>query len=106
MALPILTLMKYAGAKGHAPLFADRITFPGEASYTTTGPAGFQAGFAALMQSNRTILGVIPLKCGDHKPEYNHATDKLLMRVVSTGAEVAGATDLSGNTYEVLVIST
>lgn len=103
MALTALTLTKDAGAKPSAPLYADRITFPGEASYTAGGPTGFQAAFNTLMKSNRTILAVLSLQTGDYKVEYNHADDKLLIRVVSTGAEASG--DLSLVTYEILVIS-
>jgi hypothetical protein len=96
--------MKFAGAVGANALFADRVRFPGEAAYTAGGPTGFQAGFSALMLSNRTILGVISLKNGDFKVEYDHDLDKLKIIVPSTGAEASG--DLHLTTFEVLVIST
>lgn len=86
------------------PVKLDVITFTG-ATYATGGTTGLKAGVRGLSKDNRQPKVVIGLDCGDAVLAYDEATDKLKVTVMSTGLEVANTTDLTGNTYKVLVIS-
>ncbi len=98
-----------AGAKPSAPLYALRVSFAGDGNYPTGGTADFEGSMQAALASvglrGLKVLGVISEICGDNKCEYDFANDKLLVRVISTGAEVANAANLSGTTFNLLVLA-
>lgn len=105
MALGTLVSVSKSGEAASTPLRCDRISFPGDSSYPTGGTPGFEALVRALLGMSVTIVDVVPGDCGDNKPEYDRANDKLKVRVISTAAEVANTTNLSGVTFNLTVIS-
>lgn len=99
------TLVHTGGKKASAPMRAARISFPGDASYSSNGTPNFSAFVQTCLKERITkILDVIPGDCGDNKPEYDYTNDKLKVRVISSGAEVAGAVNLSGTTFNMTVL--
>ena len=104
MALGTLTLVKAGGKVPSAPLFAERISVLGDSSYPTGGTASFSATVAAAVGRAVDIVDVISGDCGDNHVEYDAANDKLKVRVISTGAEVANATNQSAVTFNLTVL--
>jgi hypothetical protein len=100
-----------AGAQPSAPTFHDLVSLPGDSAYAGTGgTTGFLAAFQAATKSTRAILAILAQDCGGYLVSYAPATDKLKVWETTTGAphvliEVAGTTDLSGTTFNILVIS-
>ncbi len=94
--------------KGDA-LFFDDLTFLGDDNYTTGGTADFDSFVQALVGDSRDVIAIIPGDCGDHIPLYIKdvgATEGLLMiRLLSTGAELGNGVDLSGTTLNMTVVS-
>lgn len=96
-----ITLVEHDGKQPSKAGIRFYLNVQGDASYPTGGYA-FDPG--ALLQS----LGLYDKKPevqfvqseikGNFLAEYDRANDKLIYRQVSDGAEVAGATDLSGPT--------
>lgn len=85
-------------------LFMDVVSFAGDDNYPTGGTAGFDAYIQALLGDSRNVIGVVMIgDCGDNMPIY--VGGKLMVKVISTGVEVANAVDLSAATFTVLVIS-
>lgn len=103
MSLTTLTVVDKSNA-AQGPLFFDRVTLVGDAAYVATGTTGLQAIYAAAVKSNRTIVAVVPGDCGDAVPSYDPVTDKLFVRVMSTGVQAANG-DLSASTYKLTIIS-
>lgn len=111
MALGAMTHAVAAGAAASAPLFADRISFAGDAAYAAGGSA-FDAAFRALTKSGRKPLCVIAGDCGGYIPAYDPATGKLkVYRGDNDGGadgplvEVPATTDLSAVTFNLTVLS-
>lgn len=105
MALGTITLVERAAAQG--PLFVDRISIVGDDAYPAGGTPDFESLFQAAdsVLSGREIVAVLADDLnGDNALEYDHANDKLFVRVRSTGAESA-VSDQSGNTYRLTVLS-
>lgn len=103
MALGTITVVEQMAAQG--PLFMDRVTIVGDDAYASGGSAGVEAAFQAAVGSEREIVGIINDDSnGDALLQYDHANDKLLVRLISTGAESA-VSDQSGTTYKLTVIS-
>ena len=109
MAIGAITAGDQDGAKPSAPLFVDVLSFNGDDAYPTGGTTGFQAAVQAIVGDQREILAVIGQDCGGYDPVYIPATDAL--KVYESGAdgsandEVANAADLSGTTFNVVVLS-
>ena len=109
MALGTVTSNVKAGQKPSAPVFADLVSFLGDDSYPTGGTAGFEALIQALLKDSRDVIAVVMQDCGGYVPVYDRANDKF--KVYEEGAdagpadEVGNATDLSGVTFNVVVIS-
>jgi hypothetical protein len=103
MALGTITIVKQAAA--HGPLFHDRISFAGDGAYPTGGTAAFETTFRSKIGSSRTIVAIIPDDCGVYLPSYDIANKKLKVKGIADGAEVSNATDLSGTTFNLTVIS-
>jgi hypothetical protein len=111
---------KLVGAMPQAPLFALRMSFPGDDSYPTGGTTGFQelvrAAIAAKMaaatdanvrgRQNVEIEAVLPQNCGQYIPSYDKTNDTLFVQDggSATLAQVGNGTNLSGTTFNVLVV--
>lgn len=106
MALGALTIVSSAAAVG--PLKLYRCSLVGDSSYPTGGSTGLLAKLKAATDENGlAIVSVQPegVSNGDRHLEYDHANEKLLVRVMSTGLERAAATDESGVTYGLLIVA-
>jgi hypothetical protein len=91
-------------AQASAPLYFDAVSLAGDASYVTGGTV-LSPAFQACVGDLRKILAVIPLDlCGGYEPIYDASTDKLVLRVSSSGVEAAGG-DYHATTLKLLVIS-
>lgn len=92
-------------------LYVDQLSFLGDDAYPTGGTPDFDGFVQALLGDARDVIAVVPGDCGDNLPIYvpdaggGATPGKLLVRVISTGLEVANTTDLSGVTFNVTVIS-
>ena len=102
MALGTITALEEGAAQG--PLFVDRVSIVGDDSYPTGGTTGFQALLRAALGKDRTIVD-LRSKPGANLLDYDHVNDTLQAFAIADGAEVANTTDLSGTTFEVIVIS-
>ena len=91
-------------AAGDGPLFMDRIEFDGDDAYAAGGTPDFESVFQALVGHTRTIVTVIDENIGVNVLQYDHAGDKLLVRLLSTGAEIANG-DLSAVQYHATIVS-
>lgn len=99
------TLDSQTGQVPLNPTFVIRLSFVGDASYATGGSANFQAFVRAAVSGRAVeVMDVIAGDCGDNVPYYDKTNDKLLTRVISTAAEVANTTNLSGVTFNVTVL--
>lgn len=111
MALGTFTIGDKAGYQPSAPLFVDVVSFAGDASYPTGGSA-FDAKWTAAKHQTRDVLAVLAVDCSGYIPAYDTSTGKLKVywgdnNNASDGplVEVTNATDLSGITFKVLVVS-
>jgi len=109
MALGTFTVDSEVGRRGGYHMNT-RISFLGDTSYPTGGTAGFKALVAAALgienpDADFEVLGVYQQNLSDNVPLYDRTNDKLLMQVMSTGVEVANAVNLSGITFEVVVLA-
>jgi hypothetical protein len=113
MAIGTMTAAPAVTAPGNAtPIFLDTVTFLGDDSYPTGGTAAFEDTYQALKNSNREVLAVVSMDCGGYVPVYDKANDKLkVYRALYGGGaagplvEVTNAVDLSGTTFQLLVIA-
>jgi hypothetical protein len=106
-AMALGTMTKNAGESLMADAaYLDQVSFPGDGAYTTGGSVGFQAALAALVGDARDVIAVVPLNCGGYLPQYV-AGDPGALKVIdiASGLEVAATTNLSGTTFNLLVIS-
>lgn len=91
--------------EGQGPLGVARCTQVGDSSYPTGGSTGLLAKLKAALGGR--AVNIISVRGegpnGDRHIEYDHANDKLLVRVMSTGAETANTTNESGNTYGLVI---
>lgn len=105
MSLGAMTLSNEIGRKG-GPISQARISFLGDDSYPTGGTAGLNALVAAALGVTSVVIeAVVQQNLSDHVARYDKTNDKLMVQLMSTGAEVANAVDLSGTTFELLVIA-
>lgn len=103
MALGTLTHLAQAHAVG--PVFVDRISVLGVNPYVAGGLTGLAAKLNAAVKQNRTIVSAEGVdELGLYYASYDHANDKLFVRVASTGVE-AGAIDLSAVAFKLTIIS-
>lgn len=102
----VLDLLVASGA-GKGPVRFDLIHMPGDGAYPTGGTPGFEAYVREVLglETNVDVLGVISGDSGIYVAQYDRANDKLKVRTMATGAEVADTTDLSGTTFNLIVIS-
>lgn len=105
MALGTITAGVEVGRSG-GPTILQNMSFLGDSSYPTGGTVGFQAlARTAVGGESIEILAVVAQDCGLFLPVYDKATDKLLVRNLTDGSEVTAAVDLSGTTFNVLVVA-
>ncbi len=110
MASAIGTLALVEEAKAVGPVRFLRCTLTGDANYgaATNGTAGLLAKLQALMgQPNLNILSVTDCTAPTttlSRLEYDHAGDKLLARVKTTGVESA-VDNQSAITYILFIIA-
>ena len=104
------TLIERAQQAHHLQAYFDLISFPGDTAYPTGGTADFEAFVQEALGHNATVLAVIPAHSltgatpAVYHVRYDAANDKLLVLDAAL-AEVADTTDLSGTTFQVLVVS-
>lgn len=108
MALGTATRVADESTQGDR-LYVDQLSFLGDDAYTTGGTADFDGYVQDALGDARDIVAVISGDCGDnycaYVPDAGATPGKLKVFVRSTGAEVAGAADLSSVTFNVVVIS-
>ena len=103
MTLGDITLVEAAAGQG--PIFYDRVTIVGDGAYPADGTPSFEALLQAVIGNGRQIIGLQSEPDGEiNQCEYDHAADKLFVRVRATGVESA-VSDQSALTYSVLVTS-
>jgi hypothetical protein len=91
--------------RGDNLLKAARMSFAGDTSYPTGGTASFKSFVeVALGRKIKEVVDVVSASCGDNRLEYDHANDKLFVRVISTAAEVANTTNQSATTFNCTVL--
>ncbi len=94
---------------GGGPVIETQLPFLGDDSYLTGGTAGFKALVAAALSiqtaADLEILGVSQQNLSDHILRYDQAGDLLTAQLISTGAEVGNGVNLSGITFEVVVLA-
>jgi len=117
VALGTLTLIDAPVNGGNAasdPLFLEEVSLVGPASYTTGGDTGLQVAYRAkgVAQAHRTIINVLPVDGKGYQFGWNSTDGKLLVYYgnndgVADGpaVEVANATDLSGTTFRLMIMS-
>lgn len=97
------------GSQPSSPIFHDVLTFTGDSAYPTGGTVGFGAAVKAFYGDGRQVLAVIGQDCGGYVPVYLPGTDALKVYKCAGSAaamvEVSNAVDLSGTTFNALVIS-
>lgn len=107
MALGAITSTAAVGHE-NGPIFIEAVTIVGDDSYPTGGTTGAEALIrAALGKGDVDVLAVIhqgPIGA-DFALSYDKANDTLIARVWSTAAEVGNGTNMSGTTFECLVIA-
>lgn len=109
MALGAITVPEFAG-RGSSPVCFDVLSFAGESSYAAGG-SDFAAAAEAAIAAGREIMAVVPVDCGGYLPQFDKSNGKLKVYYGNYDAadgpliEVANATNLSGVTFKVLVIS-
>lgn len=105
MALGALTITESVSAQG--PVHVDRVAILGDGAYSAGGSTGLLAKLrVAKNDASLNILAVIPQSdpSTTSELEYDHANEKLLARVRTTGVESAVA-DQSAITYRATIIS-
>jgi hypothetical protein len=110
MSIGAITLPPVRNSSGKDFHFHE-ISFAGDTSYPTGGSA-FLEPFRTAKDATPTIIALVPIECGGYLPQYDASTGKLkVYRGDNDGGadgplvEVANATNLSGVTFKVLVIS-
>jgi hypothetical protein len=97
------------GSQPSSPIFHDVLTFAGDTSYPTGGTLGFGAAVKAYYGDGRQVLAVVGQDCGGYFVSYEPSTDALKVWKCAGSAapavEVTNATNLSGVTFNALVIS-
>lgn len=109
MAIGTITAAAQHGGKPDSPLYVDRLSFTGDASYPTGGTLAFEDSVQAVVGDAREILAVIAEDCGGYVPVYDRGADAL--KVYEEGAdggpadEVTDETNLQAVTFNVVVLS-
>lgn len=110
MAVGTISSVVAYGQKPAEAVYFDLISFAGDSSYPTGGTAAFEASVQAIIGASRDIVACIGQNCGGYYPVYDRANDKLMVYATGNGnkavfTECDNATNLSGTTFKLLVIS-
>lgn len=111
MAIGTMTLTSASVGNTSQTLYADKISMVGDGAYPTGGSTGVQTALRALTKDQRTILAVVGIGAnGGYLPVWDAANGKLQLFTVGgnagvVAAELANATDVSGTTFKLLVLS-
>lgn len=104
MALGTLTIVEKVTAPT-GPVFFLRCTLVGDGAYPAGGSTGLLAKLReALKAPNLNILSVKDEGILADAPEYDHANEKLFIRVKATGVESAVGNQ-AGVTYGLFVVA-
>lgn len=114
MALGTVTVQKIRNRAGGSSLKIVDLTVVGDTSYPTGGTTGLEATLrtAIAAQDERSgslagldLIAVIQQdSVADRVVKYLPGTDALYVQVMSTAAQVANATNLSGETYRLVTL--
>lgn len=88
---------------GQGPVFYDSLQFVGDGAYPAGGTAAFTAFVNTAVGATRTVIAVLNGQSGDRIISFVPASDKLFVRVGSTGVEQSGSD--AATTYNLIVIS-
>lgn len=104
-----ITIEDQGGQKQSVPMFADRISFLGEASYPTGGML-LAAGLTEKLKSGRTVLGIIAGDCAGYIPVWIPATGAVKVYESDIDSdqplkEVDNADNLAAFTFNIVVLS-
>lgn len=106
MALGALTLVEKIDSQG--PVFHCRCNLVGDSAYSAGGSTGLLAKLRTLLDApNLNILAVVDQTApgvGLNEVSYDHANEKLFMRVRTTGVESADS-DQSDVTYGLYIVA-
>lgn len=112
MAIGTLTVVKSPVQGSSAHLLVDSITLVGDSAYPTGGMTGVEAALQAKTKDKRAIIDVRASGLnGGYQVVWDSANKKLLVLNSGDGtanalaAEVANATNLSGVTFALTVLS-
>ena len=100
MALGTVTVLNDEGRSG-GPYPLGLITVVGDDAYPAGGTPDFQQAVRDALGANVEVLAVQQQNLSDHVCRYDKANDKLMVQLMSTGAEASG--DLSSTTFTLLV---
>ena len=108
MALGTISVDNDEGRSG-GPYPMTLISFLGDGAYASGGTAAFQTSVRAALGANVEVLAVVGQDCDGYIPTYDKAADKLKVweqTDTATAPLIETATaDLSGSTFNILVIS-
>lgn len=114
MALGTVTVTKVRNRAGGSSLKIVELTVVGDTSYPTGGTTGLEATLRTAIAaqdervgslSNLDLIAVVQQDAtADRLVRYLSGTDALFAQVISTGAQVANAVNLSGETYRLVTI--
>jgi hypothetical protein len=108
MALGTITRVAAKSGDSSKPVFYDRISFAGDDAYPTGGTTGFDTAIQTLLGDAREVVAVIPEDCGPYMPAYlpdDSGTLKVYEGASGANAEVGDTTNLSGTTFNLMVLS-
>lgn len=98
-----LTFQANAGKQPAAPTFVDRFRVQGDTSYPT---GGYELKLDEELPGKTVIQAFAnPQVANDWGFSYDRASDKLIVFVISTGAQVGSGVDLAAMDTELVVIS-
>ncbi len=104
MAAGDVTAVTKAGHRPMAPLYVDRLTVEGPASYATGG----HALSLSTKLVGRNVRAVVVASTGAGASakhgRYDYVADKLLF-LTEAGVEIAATTDLTGQILDIVVFS-
>lgn len=111
MAIGAITTGLEHGQIADHPIFVQKLSFLGDASYPTGGTAAFEATVQTALGKAVEIVSIIADDCDGFVPVYDKAADTLKVFFADYDAvadgpliEVASMDDLSGSTFNITVI--
>jgi len=103
------TMTSNSESAGQGPVFYDDVSVVGDSSYPTGGSSGVAAALQALRGDSRAPISGECYASGGFVAQYDAKNDKLVVYkeadTAGAMAEVSNATDLSGVTFKMTVVS-